>query len=57
MKIKELVTPEQYAELKKEYSVLVKNKEITFFQFVTGEYYIKNLNRSEVKEQHKPTKK
>ena len=47
MKIKELVTPEQYAELKKEYSVLVKNKEITFFQFVTGEYYIKNLSRSE----------
>jgi len=35
IEIKNLVTPEQYAQLKKEYTVLVKNKEITFYEFCT----------------------
>ena len=41
IKIKELVTPEQYAQLKKEYNVLVKNKEITFYEFCTNIYKLK----------------
>ena len=42
MKIKDLVTKEQYIQLKKEYELIVKNKEITFFQFCTNTYKIKN---------------
>jgi hypothetical protein len=38
MKIKDLVTSEQYTQLKKEYTVLFKNKEITFFEFCTNTY-------------------
>ena len=38
MNIKDLVTPEQYIQLKKEYVVLVKNKEITFLEFCTNTY-------------------
>ena len=41
MDIKDLVTPEQYTQLKKEYSVLVKNKEITFFEFCSNTYKLK----------------
>jgi hypothetical protein len=41
MNIKDLVTPEQYAQLKKEYAVLVKNKEITFLQFCSNTYKLK----------------
>jgi hypothetical protein len=33
--IKDLVTPEQYVELQKEYTILFKDKEITFFEFCT----------------------
>jgi len=38
MKIKDLVTPEQYSQLKKEYAVLFKDKKITFFEFCTKTY-------------------
>lgn len=41
IKIKDLVTPEQYAQLKKEYSVLVKNNEISFYEFCTKLFKIK----------------
>ena len=41
MKIKDLVTKEQYIQLKKEYKLIVKNKQITFFQFCTNTYKIK----------------
>ena len=41
IKIKNLVTTEQYAQLKKEYAVLVKNKEITFYEFCTNTYKLK----------------
>lgn len=42
IKIKDLVTPEQYSQLKKEYDVLVKNKKkITFFEFCTNTYKLK----------------
>jgi hypothetical protein len=41
MDIKKLVTKEQYIELKKEYSDIVKNKEITFFEFCTNTYKLK----------------
>ena len=40
MKIKDLVTKEQYTELKKQYAAIVSNKEITFFEFCTGTYKI-----------------
>lgn len=40
MKIKDLVTKEQYIQLKKEYKIIVKNKQITFFQFCTNTYKI-----------------
>ena len=42
MKIKDLVTKEQYIQLKKEYKLIVKNKQITFFQFCTEKKQIKN---------------
>ena len=41
MDIKDLVTPEQYTQLKKEYDALVKNKEITFFEFCSNTYKLK----------------
>ena len=40
MKIKDLVTKEQYAELKQQYAAIVKNKEVTFFEFCTNTYKI-----------------
>ena len=45
MLIKDLVTPEQYTQLKKEYAVLVKNKEITFLQFCTNTYKLKTKTK------------
>tara|TARA_R110001592_G_C12645991_1_gene700757 strand:- start:88 stop:222 length:135 start_codon:yes stop_codon:yes gene_type:complete len=42
MNIKNLVTKEQYDQLKKDYAALVKNKEITFFEFCTKTYKLKN---------------
>ena len=44
MKIKDLVTPEQYVQLKAEYAALVKNNEITFFQFCTETFIIDTQN-------------
>lgn len=41
IKIQDFVTPEQYAQLKKEYAVLVKNNEITFHEFCTNTYKLK----------------
>lgn len=41
MKIKNLVTTEQYIQLKKEYKLIVKNKEISFFEFCTNTYKLK----------------
>jgi len=41
MSIKKLVTKKQYKELKNQYNLLVKNKEITFFDFCTNTYKIK----------------
>ena len=41
MSIKDLVTKEQYTELKKQYAAIVKNKEITFFEFCTNTYKLK----------------
>jgi len=38
MSIKNLVTKEQYNQLKKDYAAIVKNKEITFFEFCTKIY-------------------
>jgi hypothetical protein len=40
MNIKKLVTKKQYNQLKKDYSDLIKNKEITFFEFCTKKYKI-----------------
>ena len=45
MLIKDLVTPEQYTQLKKEYAVMVKNKEITFLQFCTNTYKLKTKKK------------
>ena len=42
MNIKDLVTKDQYNQLKKDYTAIVKNKEITFFQFCTKTYKLKN---------------
>ena len=42
MNIKKLVTKEQYNQLKKDYASLVKNKEITFKDFLTKTYKLKN---------------
>tara|TARA_R110002153_G_C13100277_1_gene476480 strand:- start:8 stop:172 length:165 start_codon:yes stop_codon:yes gene_type:complete len=44
MRIKDLVTPEQYIQLKAEYTALVKNNEITFFQFCTETFIIDTQN-------------
>ena len=41
MEIKKLVTAEQYIKLKKEYKLIVKNKEISFFEFCTNKYKLK----------------
>jgi|13_taG_2_1085334.scaffolds.fasta_scaffold151221_2 Holliday junction resolvase RusA-like endonuclease len=41
MDIKKLVTKEQYNHLKKDYDNLVKNKEITFKDFLTKTYKLK----------------
>ena len=41
MDIKDLVTKEQYAELKKQYAAIIKNKEISFFEFCTNTYKLK----------------
>tara|TARA_R110001592_G_scaffold7673_1_gene42499 strand:- start:144 stop:269 length:126 start_codon:yes stop_codon:yes gene_type:complete len=41
MKIKELLTTEQYKQLKEDYAALVKNKEITFKDFLTKTYKLK----------------
>ena len=38
MNIKDLVTKEQYNQLKKDYTAIVKNKKITFFDFCTKKY-------------------
>tara|TARA_R110000764_G_scaffold38280_2_gene84727 strand:+ start:293 stop:418 length:126 start_codon:yes stop_codon:yes gene_type:complete len=38
MDIKNLVTKEQYDQLKKDYAAIVKNNEITFFDFCTKTY-------------------
>ena len=38
MDIKNLVTKEQYNQLKKYYAAIVKNQEITFFEFCTKTY-------------------
>ena len=38
MNIKDLVTKEQYNQLKKDYAAIVNNKEITFFEFCTKTY-------------------
>ena len=38
MYIKDLVTKEQYNQLKKDYAAIVKNKKITFFEFCTKTY-------------------
>jgi len=35
MNIRDLLTPEQYEEQLQEYNKLVKNKQITFFEFLT----------------------
>jgi len=43
MNINDLVTQEQYNQLKKDYADIVKNKEITFEQFLTNTYKIKEL--------------
>tara|TARA_R110000772_G_scaffold74599_2_gene162482 strand:+ start:14215 stop:14352 length:138 start_codon:yes stop_codon:yes gene_type:complete len=40
MNIKELVTPEQYNQLKKEYNALIKNNEISFFDYCIKTYKI-----------------
>ena len=40
MNIKDLLTPEQYKEQLQEYNKLVKNKEITFLEFLTETFKI-----------------
>ena len=40
MNIKKLVTKKQYNQLKKDYAAIVKNNEITFFEFCTKKYKI-----------------
>jgi hypothetical protein len=42
MKIKDLLTPDQYKELKLEYKKRVKNNEISFFDFCTKTYKLKS---------------
>ena len=42
MNIKDLVTKEQYKELKKDYKRFVKDKSISFFDFCTKEYKLTN---------------
>ncbi len=43
MDIKKLVTESQYSQLKKDYAALVKNKEITFKDFLTKTYKLKQI--------------
>tara|TARA_R110002033_G_scaffold75717_3_gene127370 strand:+ start:4851 stop:4991 length:141 start_codon:yes stop_codon:yes gene_type:complete len=38
MNIKDLLTPQQYKEQLKEYNKIVKNNEISFFDFCTKTY-------------------
>lgn len=40
MKIKKLVTKSQYSQLKREYKLLFKNKEVSFFEYCTNTYKI-----------------
>jgi uncharacterized protein YjbK len=47
MNIKSLVTKDQYNQLKKDYAAIVKNKEITFFDFCTNKYKL-NIRRDEI---------
>ncbi len=46
IRIVDLVTPEQYKQLKNEYAALVKNKgEISFFDFCTKTIELKSAGR------------
>ena len=53
MRIKDLLTKEQYTELKKQYAAIVKNKEITFFEFCTNTYKLKPSHSSSIKKNKK----
>jgi|TARA_R110000744_G_scaffold309126_1_gene417065 hypothetical protein len=43
MNIKDLLTPQQYKEQLKEYNEIVKNNEISFFDFCTKTFKIKQI--------------
>jgi uncharacterized protein YjbK len=43
LKIKDLVTKEQYKQLKNDYKLRVKNNEISFFDFCTKTYKLEKI--------------
>ena len=52
LKIKDLVTKEQYKQLKNDYKSRVKNNEISFFDFCTKTYKLEKITNE--KDNNKP---